>query len=117
MMQFWNTIILLRLDDEGGSEDVYKHPVTVKAEYDPKVSHYLRWVLSKAIARPTLLGLHEPPPQAKDVAHNLSPQGMLVKVLEDSEQKEFVVSQGSEFARVGRKGIIFKVTFMRILVV
>ena len=45
------------------------------------------------------------------------PQGMLVKVLEDSEQKEFVVSQGSEFARVGRKGIIFKVTFMRILVV
>ena len=29
---------------------------------------------------------------------------MLVKVLEDSEQKEFVVSQGSEFARVGRKG-------------
>ena len=42
---------------------------------------------------------------------------MLVKVLEDSEQKEFVVSQGSEFARVGRKGIIFKVTFIRILVV
>ena len=40
---------------------------------------------------------------------------MLVKVLEDSEQKEFVVSQGSEFARVGRKGIIFKV--FRILVV
>ena len=31
---------MLRLDDEGGSEDVYKHPVTVKAEYDPKVSHY-----------------------------------------------------------------------------
>ena len=29
---------------------------------------------------------------------------MLVKVLEDSELKEFVVSQGSEFARVGRKG-------------
>ena len=34
---------------------------------------------------------------------------MLVKILEDSEQKEFVVCQGSEFARVGRKGIIFKV--------
>ena len=52
MMQCWNTIILLRLDDEGGSEDVYKHPVTVKAEYDPKVSHYFD--LSKVIARPTL---------------------------------------------------------------
>ena len=32
-----------------------------------------------------------------------------MKILEDSEQKEFVVCQGSEFARVGRKGIIFKV--------
>ena len=41
----------------------------------------------------------------------LPPQGMLVKILEDSEQKEFVVCQGSEFARVGRKGIIFKVKF------
>ena len=29
--------LIPRLDDEGGSEDVYKHPVTVKAEYDPKV--------------------------------------------------------------------------------
>ena len=99
---------------------MYKHPVTVKAEYDPKVSPYFE--ISKAKARPALAlwpcrDLYEPPPQAKDVAHNLSPQGMLVKVLEDSEQKEFVVSQGSEFARVGRKGIIFKVTFMRILVV
>ena len=34
-----------------------------------------------------------------------------MKILEDSEQKEFVVCQGSEFARVGRKGIIFKVKF------
>jgi len=68
----FNGVRVKRLDDEGGSEDVYKHPVTVKAEYDPK--------------------------------------GMLVKVLEDSEQKEFVVSQGSEFARVGRKGIIFKLS-------
>ena len=30
-------ILFPRLDDEGGSDDVYKHPVTVKAEYDPKV--------------------------------------------------------------------------------
>ena len=35
-----------------------------------------------------------------------------MKILEDSEQKEFVVSQGSEFARVGRKGIIFKVKLL-----
>jgi len=68
----FNGVRVKRLDDEGSSEDVYKHPVTVKAEYDPK--------------------------------------GMLVKILEDSEQKEFVVSQGSEFARVGRKGIIFKLS-------
>ena len=98
---------------------MYKHPVTVKAEYDPKVSHYF----DTSIVRPSLgppwhsRDLQESPPQAKDDAHNISPQGMLVKVLEDSEQKEFVVSQGSEFARVGRKGIIFKVTFIRILVV
>lgn len=52
LLQTWNTIILLRLDDEGGSEDVYKHPVTVKAEYDPKVSSYFE--IRKAITRPTL---------------------------------------------------------------
>merc|ERR1719449_399953 len=35
---------------------------------------------------------------------------MLVKICEESEQKEFIVSKGSEFARVGRKGIIFKLS-------
>eukprot|EP00092_Neocalanus_flemingeri_P036623 GFUD01039876.1.p1 GENE.GFUD01039876.1~~GFUD01039876.1.p1 ORF type:complete len:122 (+),score=13.18 GFUD01039876.1:57-422(+) len=29
------------------------------------------------------------------------PKGMLVKITEESEQKEFIVSKGSEFARVG----------------
>jgi len=38
------------------------------------------------------------------------PKGMLVKICEESEQKEFIVSKGSEFARVGRKGIIFKLS-------
>ena len=46
------------------------------------------------------------------LSSQLIEQGMLVKILEDSEQKEFVVSQGSEFARVGRKGIIFKVKLL-----
>ena len=34
----------------------------------------------------------------------------MVKISEESEQKEFVVCKGSEFARVGRKGIIFKLS-------
>ena len=34
----------------------------------------------------------------------------MVKISEESEQKEFIVSKGSEFARVGRKGIIFKLS-------
>eukprot|EP00092_Neocalanus_flemingeri_P087828 GFUD01110898.1.p1 GENE.GFUD01110898.1~~GFUD01110898.1.p1 ORF type:complete len:515 (-),score=147.44 GFUD01110898.1:178-1722(-) len=38
------------------------------------------------------------------------PKGMLVKITEESEQKEFIVCKGSEFARVGRKGIIFKLS-------
>lgn len=38
------------------------------------------------------------------------PKGMMVRIQEESEQKEFVVSQESEFARVGRKGIIFKLS-------
>ena len=71
---------------------MYKHPVTVKAEYDPKVKIKLKSFPSSQLIKCTS-----------------SPQGMLVKILEDSEQKEFVVCQGSEFARVGRKGIIFKV--------
>ena len=71
---------------------MYKHPVTVKAEYDPKVKIKLKSFPSSQLMKCTS-----------------SPQGMLVKILEDSEQKEFVVCQGSEFARVGRKGIIFKV--------
>ena len=33
-----------------------------------------------------------------------------MKISEESEQKEFIVCKASEFARVGRKGIIFKLS-------
>lgn len=68
----FNGVRVRRLDDEGGSKDVYSNPVIVTVEYDPK--------------------------------------GMMVKIPEESEQKEFVVSQMSETARVGRKGIICKLS-------
>ena len=45
-----------------------------------------------------------------EVQLEYDPKGMLVKISEESEQKEFIVSKGSEFARVGRKGIIFKLS-------
>jgi len=61
-----------RLDDEGGSVDVYDNPVAITAQY--------------------------------------APAGMTVKVPEEKEAKEFVVSNTSEFARVGRRGIIFKLS-------
>ena len=35
---------------------------------------------------------------------------MMVVIREESEMKEWVVSTSSEFARVGRKGIIFKLS-------
>ena len=35
---------------------------------------------------------------------------MMVAIREESEMKEFIVALGSEFARVGRKGIIFKLS-------
>ena len=35
---------------------------------------------------------------------------MMVAIREESEMKEFIVAPGSEFARVGRKGIIFKLS-------
>jgi len=38
------------------------------------------------------------------------PKGMLARIAEESEQKEFIISKSSEFARVGRKGIIFKLS-------
>ena len=38
------------------------------------------------------------------------PKGMMVVIREESEMKEWVVSTNSEFARVGRKGIIFKLS-------
>ena len=97
-----------RLDDEGGSDDVYKHPVTVKAEYDPKV----RFVKLKSYSSFFLVQKHSIFMLKSFFSSQLNKQGMLVKILEDSEQKEFVVSQGSEFARVGRKGIIFKVKLL-----
>ena len=38
------------------------------------------------------------------------PKGMLVTIKESSELKEFVITSGSEFARVGRKGMIIKLS-------
>ena len=35
---------------------------------------------------------------------------MMVVIREESEMKEWVVSTNSEFARVGRKGVIFKLS-------
>ena len=35
---------------------------------------------------------------------------MRITIREESELKEFVVTTNSEFARVGRKGIIFKLS-------
>jgi len=40
----------------------------------------------------------------------MGPKGMLARIAEESEQKEFIISKTSEFARVGRKGIIFKLS-------
>merc|ERR1719394_2253797 len=54
----FNGVRVKRLDEEGGSQDVYNRPVTVIAEDDPK--------------------------------------GMMVKVPEEPEEKEFVVTQSSE---------------------
>jgi len=45
-----------------------------------------------------------------DVQLEYDPKGIMVKINEDSELKEFTVSKSSEFARVGRKGIIFKLS-------
>jgi len=39
-----------------------------------------------------------------------APSGMLVKIPVDFEQKEFLVVKNSEFARVGRKGIVIKLS-------
>ena len=38
------------------------------------------------------------------------PKGMLVTIQESSELKEFVINSGSEFARVGRKGMVVKLS-------
>jgi len=38
------------------------------------------------------------------------PKGMMIAITEESELKEFVINRSSETARVGRKGIIFKLS-------
>ena len=38
------------------------------------------------------------------------PKGMLVSIQESSELKEFVINSSSEFARVGRKGMVVKLS-------
>ena len=38
------------------------------------------------------------------------PKGMLVTIQESSELKEFVINSASEFARVGRKGMVVKLS-------
>jgi len=66
-----------RLDDSGGSQDVYASTVPVIAQY--------------------------------------APQGMTVQIPVETEFKEFLVSNSSEFARVGRKGVIFRLSVETLL--
>jgi len=49
-------------------------------------------------------------PNTVSVATVYDPKGMMVVIKEESELKEFVVTTSSEFARVGRKGVIFKLS-------
>jgi len=49
-------------------------------------------------------------PNTVAVSTVYDPKGMMVAIREESEMKEFIVAPGSEFARVGRKGIIFKLS-------
>jgi len=44
------------------------------------------------------------------------PKGMTVKLEDSSEPKEFVVSKNSEFARIGSKGLLFKLSTEALLV-
>ena len=49
-------------------------------------------------------------PHNVQVSTVYDPKGMLVTIKESSELKEFVINSGSEFARVGRKGMIIKLS-------
>ena len=49
-------------------------------------------------------------PHNVQVSTVYDPKGMLVTIKESSELKEFVITSGSEFARVGRKGMIIKLS-------
>jgi len=44
------------------------------------------------------------------------PKGMTIKIEDPSEPKEFVITKHSEFARVGQKGLIFKLSTETLLV-
>jgi len=49
-------------------------------------------------------------PHNVQVSTVYDPKGMLVTIQESSELKEFVITSGSEFARVGRKGMVVKLS-------
>jgi len=49
-------------------------------------------------------------PHNVQVSTVYDPKGMLVTIKESSELKEFVITSGSEFARVGRKGMVIKLS-------
>ena len=49
-------------------------------------------------------------PHNVQVSTVYDPKGMLVTIQESSELKEFVITTSSEFARVGRKGMVVKLS-------
>lgn len=49
-------------------------------------------------------------PNTVSVSTVYDPRGMMIAITEESELKEFVINRSSETARVGRKGIIFKLS-------
>ena len=49
-------------------------------------------------------------PNTVTVTTVYDPKGLMVAIKEASELKEFVVTTGSEFARVGTRGIVFKLS-------
>ena len=49
-------------------------------------------------------------PHNVQVSTVYDPKGMLVTIHESSELKEFVINSSSEFARVGRKGMVVKLS-------
>ena len=86
----YRSVRVRRMEEDGTSAMVYPNTVAVSTVYDPKVNNKEALLVS--------------------VKNDYLCQGMMVTIREESELKEFVVTTNSEFARVGRKGTVFKLS-------